>query len=199
MAETKGYLTPDEQKKADRATKVKKELIEYAKAILTAVVLAAIIMTFVAQSFYVDGMSMEPNYHHGERMIVDKISYRFSDPKRGDVIVFRYPLDTSQRFVKRVIGIPGDTVEIKSYEVYVNGVMLDEPYIYAKAHTDYGPMVVPEGTVFAMGDNRNNSNDSRSPSVGMISKKLIIGRGLFMYWPIGGIRICQHYRDYPLE
>ena len=197
MEENMTDLTPEEQKKLDRSKKIKKELIDYAKAILVAVVLAMFIITFIAQSFYVDGLSMEPNYHHGERILVDKVTYRFSAPKRGDTVVFRYPMDPTRRFIKRVVAIPGDTVEIVGGEVFINGIMIDEPYILSKSFSPFGPEVVPVGSVFVMGDNRNNSHDSRSPSVGMVPYDLIVGKGLFVYWPVGAIRLCKHYRDYP--
>lgn len=188
-----------EKAKAEKAKKIKAEIIDYAKAILTAVIAVILIMTFIARSYYVEGASMEPNYHGGERIMVEKITYRFSHPKRGDVFVFKYPMDTSRRFIKRVIGVAGDTVYIKDGETFVNGVLINEPYIYDKSIADFGPVVVPEGRVFAMGDNRNNSHDSRSPSVGMIPYNLIDGKCLFRYWPINEIGACEHYREYPAE
>lgn len=170
--------------------------MEYAKALLQAGLLAAVIIIFIAQSHLVDGVSMENTLHHRERLMVDKLSYRFIEPKRGEIIVFRFPQDTRSRFVKRVIGIPGDHIEIRNHTVFVNGVALDEPYIKGPTyHGIQGPrlepissLVVEPGHVFVMGDNRNNSLDSRSHLVGQVPYNLIVGRALFSYWPPKAIK-----------
>lgn len=163
-------------------------LLEYAKAFLQAGILAAVIIIFIAQSHLVDGSSMENTLHDRERLMVDKLSYRFIEPKRGEIIVFKFPQDTRSRFVKRVIGIPGDTIEIRDGVVYLNGVALDEPYIKEAPRDNMPRITVREGHVFVMGDNRNNSLDSRHPPVGQVPYNLIVGRALFSYWPIGAIK-----------
>lgn len=163
-------------------------LWEYAKALLQAGVLAAIIIIFIAQSHLVDGESMENTLHNRERLMVDKLSYRFIEPKRGEIIVFRFPADPRARFVKRVIAIPGDTIEIRNRVVYVNGVALDEPYIKGPTYNDMPPVTVRPRHVFVMGDNRNNSLDSRFPQVGQVPYDLIVGRALFSYWPLNAIK-----------
>lgn len=163
-------------------------LWEYTKALLQAGILAAFIIIFIAQSHLVDGESMEDTLHDRERLMVDKISYRFVEPKRGEIIVFRFPADPRARFVKRVIGIPGDTIEIRNRVVYLNGVPLDEPYIKGPTYQDMPPVTVKPGHVFVMGDNRNNSLDSRFPQVGQVPYELIIGRALFSYWPPSAIK-----------
>ena len=117
------HLSPEAKSKALEI------VLEYAKAFLQAAILAAVIIVFIAQSHLVDGVSMENTLHDRERLMVDKLSYRFIEPKRGEIIVFRFPQDPRSRFVKRVIGIPGDTVEIRNGVVYLNDVPLDEPYI----------------------------------------------------------------------
>lgn len=157
---------------------------EYVESFAIALVLASFIMVFITQSYLVQGSSMEPTLYNGERLMVDKVTYRFREPKRGEIIVFRYPSDPRRRFIKRVIGLPGDQVEVRKHLVYVNGVPLDEPYIKGPTYRDFGPMIVPEGTYFVLGDNRNNSDDSRFPDVGPVPRKLIVGRALLLYWPI---------------
>lgn len=166
-------------------------VLEYAKALLQAGILAAIIIVFIAQSHLVDGASMENTLHNRERLMVDKISYRFIEPKRGEIIVFRYPKDTRARFVKRIIGIPGDTVEIRDRVVYVNDVAVDEPYIKAPTYYNFAPIEVQPGHVFVMGDNRNNSLDSRFADVGQVPYNLIIGRALFSYWPVKAMKVFR--------
>ena len=111
------------------STMGKTEIREYIEAFLIAVLLALFIIIFIAQSFMVQGSSMEPSLHNGQRLIVDKLSYRFGSPKLGDVIVFRYPTDPSRKFIKRVIGVPGDEILIKGGYVYVNGERLLKPIL----------------------------------------------------------------------
>lgn len=163
-------------------------VLEYAKAFLQAAILAAVIIVFIAQSHLVDGVSMENTLHDRERLMVDKLSYRFIEPKRGEIIVFRFPQDPRSRFVKRVIGIPGDTVEIRNGVVYLNDVPLDEPYIKEPPRDNMPKVTVRPDHVFVMGDNRNNSLDSRHPPVGQVPYNLIVGRALFSYWPPRAIK-----------
>lgn len=161
------------------------EWLEYVQALGIAVVLAFIIIVFVAQAFVVQGSSMEPTLHDSERVLVDKMTYRFRDPQRGEIVVFKYPLDPSHRFIKRIIGVPGDRVYIQGGLVYVNGVPLTETYIKAKPDRDWGPEVtVPSDRYFVLGDNRNNSEDSRYPDVGFVPRSYLVGRALFIFWPL---------------
>lgn len=156
---------------------------EYAETIVGAVIMALLIMTFVARAFTVDGPSMMPTLHHGERLLVDKLTYRFAEPQRGDIVVFRYPSDPRQHFIKRLIGLPGDTVEVRDGRVLVNGVALEENYVLQPPLGRYGPRTVPEGAYFVLGDNRNNSEDSRDPRVGFVPRDHLVGRALWRYWP----------------
>lgn len=156
---------------------------EYVETIAGAVVMALFIMTFVARAFTVDGPSMMPTLRHGERLLVDKLTYRFSEPQRGDIVVFRYPSDPRQHFIKRLIGLPGDTVEIRDGRVFINGVALEEDYVVQPILGRYGPRTVPEGTYFVLGDNRNNSEDSRDPRVGFVPRDHLVGRAVWRYWP----------------
>lgn len=170
---------------------------EYVEAFGIAVLLASFIIVFIAQSFLVQGASMEPTLHNGERLMVDKLSYRFSEPKRGQIVVFRYPSDPRRKFIKRIMGLPGDQVEVRRHQLYINGTAVDEPYINGPTYGDYGPIVVPEGTYFVMGDNRNNSDDSRFPDVGPVPRKLLVGRALFLYWPLNRISLVRVPAEIP--
>ena len=169
----------------------KSVLREYVESIVTAVVLALIIITFIAQSFLVQGSSMEPGLHNGQRLLVEKLSYRFRPPKRGEIVVFRYPLDPRRKFIKRIIGIPGDEIFIKDRRVYLNGLPLEENYINGPTYGTYGPTIVPPDSYFVLGDNRNNSDDSRFPDVGFVPRKNIVGRALFVYWPVFQARVIR--------
>lgn len=170
--------------------KQKAELIEWVKSIGIAALLAAFIMVFIGRSYVVEGSSMHPSLEHGERLVIDKLTYRFRPPERGEVIVFRYPADPRDRYIKRVIGVPGDVVEVRDGSVFVNGTRLDEAYLEVRTLGRFGPVTVPVDHVFVLGDNRNLSKDSRHPLVGFVPESLIVGRAVWRYWPItkfGGV------------
>lgn len=174
------------------AEKAAKSVIqEYVEAIVMAVVLAAFIMTFVARSFSVEGYSMEPTLHHGERLLVDELTYRFRPPERGEIVVLRFPADPRMRFIKRVIGVPGDEILLQNGRVVLNGRPLEEDYIAEPAQGDFGPYNVPPDTVFVLGDNRNHSEDSRFAPVGYVPYKLIVGRAVLRYWPLSRTGIVR--------
>ncbi|MCF8008264.1 MAG: signal peptidase I [Halanaerobiales bacterium] len=171
------------------------DLKEILQSVVIAGILAFFIITFVAQSFVVDGQSMEPNLHDGERLFVNKFIYRFRDPQRGEVVVFTPRGAPKKKYIKRVIGIPGDTVYIKEGVTYVNGQPLKEPYIEEQMVGTFGPYQVPEESIFVMGDNRNNSADSRYPSyVGFVPYDTISGLAFWVYWPIPDMRIIDHIK-----
>lgn len=170
----------------DEGVKEGSVLREYVESILLAVVISCIIIIFFVQSYIVSGASMEPTLYDGERLLVDKITYRFSEPRRGDIVV----LDTNKPgppYIKRIIGISGDHIEIRGGEVYLNGKMLNEPYIKEKTWLASGSFDVPHGKYFVMGDNRNHSEDSRL-GVGYLDKKQIRGRALFRYFPFNRLK-----------
>ena len=133
------------------------EAKDWVISILIAVVLAFFIRYFVVELYLVDGPSMRPTLQSRERLVVNKFIYRFRAPERGEVLVFRYPKDPSRDFIKRVIAVPGDTIEIKDGRVFVNQQLMNEPYILSKTRGDYPLATVPAGHIFVMGDNRNNS------------------------------------------
>lgn len=167
----------------------KSEYRENIEAFAIAVVAILFILIFVAQSFLVKGTSMDPTLQDGERLIVDKITYKFRSPKTGEIIVFKYPGDPSKKFIKRVIGEPGDSVSIRDSKVYVNYQPLEEPYILEKMDSDYDNVEVPDGTIFVLGDNRNGSRDSRYPDVGFVPLKNVVGKADIIFWPLTKFKI----------
>ena len=170
--------------------KIKSEIWSWVKSIVIALVLALIIRHFVIESYMVDGASMTNTLQNGERLFVNKFIYRFQPPKYKDIIVLEYPSDTSKDFIKRVIAVSGDTLEIVDGKVAVNGKQLDEPYIREPmlVFNNYPKIQIPQGYVFVMGDNRNNSKDSRFADVGLVSYDLILGRAWFSYWSFSAVR-----------
>ena len=165
-------------------------------SIIVAVALAFCIRTFLVEPYMVEGSSMYPTLKNHERLIVDKLSYFVTNPKRGEIVVFRFPKDESRDFIKRVIAVGGDTIEMKDGQVFVNGQALKEDYIYkndpkGKNISSYRKTIVPEGTIFVLGDNRNNSEDSRFADVGFVPHKLVKGRALVCFWPLGSMRTIK--------
>lgn len=162
---------------------------------LETILLAAVIwlvVNFATARFVVDGSSMEPNFHTGQLLIVNRLAYRFGTLERGDVIVFQYPNNTADDYIKRVIGLPGEKVTISDGKVYVNDVLLDEPYLGPNTILPYGgEWVVPADNYFVMGDNRAHSSDSRS--WGMLGKEFVIGKSWISYWPPKYWGVVPHY------
>jgi signal peptidase I len=149
-----------------------------------AVLFCFFLITFVAQAFRVQGTSMLPLLHDGERIIVNKFVYRFQPIERGDVVVFWYPRDPSVSFIKRVIGLPGDTVEIRNGSLYVNGRLTPEPYVNEQYRDDENrpALQVGKGHYYVLGDHRNSSNDSRS--WGEVPEKYVYGKAYLRFWPL---------------
>jgi len=162
----------------------KSQLRELVETIGSALLIAAFIMIFIARAYTVNGESMLPTLHHGERLLVDKISYRFTEPARGEIIVFKNPANQKEQFIKRVIGLPGDKILIDKGVVYINDQPVGEDYTLAPARIGFSAQVVPENTYFVLGDNRNNSEDSRFGRVGFLPRQLIVGRAVWRYWPL---------------
>ena len=160
------------------------EIKDWVVSIVIAVVLAMIIRTFVVELYLVDGPSMRPTLQHAQRLVVNKFIYHFRAPEKGEVLIFRYPKDPSRDFIKRVIAVPGDTIEIKDGNVFVNGELQNEDYILSKCRGDYPKSTIPDGHIFVMGDNRNNSEDSRFPDVGFVPFDLIKGKAMLVFWPL---------------
>ncbi|NLM38360.1 MAG: signal peptidase I [Firmicutes bacterium] len=140
-------------------------------------------MVFIFQTYKVEGKSMEPNLHEGQRLIVDKITYRFRPPKPGEVVVIK-PKDPSKKFVKRVIATEGQNLQIADGKLRINGLTIQEPYILEEMDDNYEWTIIPQGTVFVMGDNRNRSMDSRDQrNVGFVPLENVVGRAVLVYWP----------------
>ena len=139
-----------------------------------------LVINAISARIRVEGFSMEPTLHDGELVIVNKLSYWFGEPQRGEIIQFRPPQNPDEPYIKRIIGLPGDRIRVINGEVYVNDERIDEPYIAAapRYQSEWG---VPEDSLFVLGDNRNNSSDSHS--WGPVPMENVIGRALFVYWP----------------
>jgi signal peptidase I len=168
-------------------------IIDVLETILLSVILFVGINAVTAR-IRVDGSSMEPTLHHGQLILVNKLSYRMGEPVLGDVIVFHYPIDPQQEYIKRIIGLPGDQVDINDGKVYVNEQLIEEPYIAASPA--YGPAswIVSEGSLFVLGDNRNNSSDSHR--WGTVPMEYVVGKAVIIYWPPEYWGVLEHHRPY---
>ncbi len=167
-----------------------KEIKEWSRSILLAVVIAVIIRLFFLEVFLVEGSSMEPTLDHQERLIVNKVVYLVREPEVGEIVVFNY--SPKRDFIKRIIAEEGDTVEIEDDSLYVNDTPVEEPYLdKGITISDFGPVTIPEGYFFVLGDNRSNSMDSRDPSVGPVSQEDIKGRAELVFWPVNQARLLD--------
>lgn len=168
-------------------------MVEWALVIIGAILVAFIVKTFFVQAFRIPSESMVPTLEKGDRVLVNKLSYQLHDVNRGDVVVFERPPNLTaapgdpEDLIKRVIGLPGDTVQTKDGKVYVNGRELDEPYLPKGTITDNidQPIDIPKGHIWVMGDNRGNSQDSRV--FGPVAEDTIVGRAFLLMWPPGRI------------
>jgi signal peptidase I len=164
-------------------------LSEAVETIVPAVLIAVLINIFLAQATRVYGQSMEPNLHSDQRLVVEKLSYNFHEPRRGDIVVLQVPQAGSGLLIKRVIGLAGEKVEIKSGKVYINEQPLEEPYLSNQSQRDMRATVVPPEHAFVLGDNRGFSNDSRS--FGSVPLDNIVGRAWFSYWPLDQVGFLE--------
>ena len=190
-----GDETRQEEVLREAKTKRKSVLREYAEAIVIAVVLALFIRTFVVQAFKIPSGSMKPTLLVGDHILVNKFIYgikipftdktiiKLGKPKRGDVVVFKYPLDTKKDYIKRVVGLPGDKVELENKQLFINGKITDDPHasysIYGNLR-NFGPVTVPVHHLFVMGDNRDESSDSRV--WGFVPDAYLKGKAFLIYW-----------------
>ena len=159
----------------------KSALREIVETILITLVIYAVIRTFLFENYRVVGQSMEPMLETDQFLVVNKLDYRLHEPQRGDIIVFREPHANGRKLIKRIIGLPGETVAVQGGEVFIDGAPLDEPYLAVSTHNERDPVLIPEGHLWVMGDNRNNSSDSRS--WGPLPKDDIVGKAWLTYWP----------------
>lgn len=163
-------------------------VFELVQVVVFAVSIFLFLYLLILQPHKIDGASMEPNFHHGEYLLTDKISYRFNEPKRGEVIVFKAPPDYSDEYIKRIIGLPGEKIELKDNHIYINDNALNEYYIPQNTQTQPKKFIsegrvytIPDNAYVVFGDNRSHSLDSRD--LGFIERKYITGRAWFVYWP----------------
>jgi len=163
------------------------------REVVETVGLAVIIFLIIRigiQNYRIEGASMEPNFHDGEYLIVNKLAYRLGEYERGDVIVFQYPNDPSKDYIKRIIGLPGDTVEIRGGQLFVNDIRIEEPYEHMPNVRDEAPSVVEAGHLYVMGDNRPASSDTRS--WGQLGQNFVIGQAWLAIWPFDTAGLVKH-------
>jgi signal peptidase I len=162
----------------------RRELRSWTRDLAVALGLALVIIIFLYQPVKVEGTSMAPLLSDQERIFINKFVYRFEPIERGDVVVFWYPLDRSKSFIKRVVALPGETVELRAGRLYVSGKELMEPYVPSNYldGTNYPPLTIPTDSFFVMGDHRDSSNDSRV--FGPVARQFIYGKAVFAYWPV---------------
>ena len=176
--------------------------LDIIETVVIALSIFLILYLFIMQPHQVNGQSMEPTFHHAEYVMTDKLSYKFGQPNRGDVIVFEAPPaancpeGTGCDYIKRIIGLPGDTIEVRDGSIFVNSKMLTETYIDKSIKTkpglftSNGPITVPPGNYFVVGDNRDHSSDSRV--WGTVPYDRIVGKVFFRYWPLNRVGIITH-------
>ncbi|MDD2978701.1 MAG: signal peptidase I [Hespellia sp.] len=172
-----------------------RELLGWLVYILIILGLTYLIITFVGQRTRVSGSSMETTLSDGDNLIVDKISYRFRDPKRFEIIVFPYQYQENTYYIKRIIGMPGETVQVMDGYVYINGEPLGEQYgneVMENPGIAEEPIQLGEDEYFVLGDNRNHSSDSRDPSVGILHRDDLLGRAWIRIWPLGEFGVIRH-------
>lgn len=162
--------------------KTSSALRELLETLVLTVVTYLLVRTFLFETYRVVGQSMEHTLEQDQRLIVSKLSYRLHEPQRGDIVVFRDPQDSGRNLIKRIIGLPGEILEIRGGQVYINGLPIEEPYLGSNGAFSEPQIPIPGGFYFVMGDNRNNSSDSRS--WGLLDADKIVGKAAFTYWPV---------------
>lgn len=162
---------------------------ETLEIVVISLILALLIRSFVAESFLVEGSSMEPTLLDGERLLVEKMTYYFQNPRPGEVVVFKYPKNPRRDFIKRIVATAGDTITLRDGQLLVNGKPVNEPYVQRPGHFDFGPLKVPSDSVFVLGDNRVNSQDSRF--FGTVPYENIKGKAWLVYWPFEKWKILR--------
>ena len=178
--------------------RIMRELLNTAIYLLCVLGAVWLVITFVGQRTEVEGASMENTLHNGDNLIVDKLSYRFHDPERFDIIVFPFQFQDNTYYIKRIIGLPGETVQIMDDDsIYINGEKLEENYGMEVIKPETigraaEPIELGDDEYFVMGDNRNNSSDSRTDMVGNITRENIIGKAWLRIWPVSDFGVLQH-------
>lgn len=184
------------RKKKNRVGSVMRELLGWLFYILIIIGLTYLIITYVGQRTRVSGSSMETTLSDGDNLIVDKLSYRFQEPKRFDIVVFPYKYEENTYYIKRIIGLPGDTVQVKDGYTYINDELLESDIYGAEVMIEAGtasePITLGEDEYFVLGDNRNHSLDSRDPSVGILKREDLIGRAWVRIYPFDKMGVIRH-------
>ena len=191
MSKRKSYVEDYEEKERG----IFHEILSFLIYVAVVVGVTFLIIHFVGQRTYVSGSSMENTLSNGDNLIVDKITYRFSDPQRFDIIVFPFRYEDHVYYIKRIIGLPGETVQIVDGDIYINGEILRESYgreVIKDSGLAAEPIVLGEDEYFVLGDNRNDSTDSRDPSAGVIHRDEIIGRAWLRIWPLNKFGVLKH-------
>lgn len=173
--------SPPEEEKTTSRSLLWRLLREVVETVIPAVLIAIFITLFLAQATQVYGQSMEPNLHAGQRLIVEKVSYRLHPPRRGDIIVLQLPEQGGNFLIKRVVGLPGETIEVRNQQVFIDGQPLNETYLSQPIRRSMSLRRIPDDSIFVLGDNRGFSNDSRSFGPVLLSN--VIGRAWIRYWP----------------
>ena len=165
------------------------EVMEWAKLLIGAILLALVLRSFVFTFVIVDGPSMQDLLYTDDFMLVSRLHYSLGTPQRGDVAMCHFP-GSEANYVKRVIGLPGETIECRDKVTYINGQPLAEPYLTRENSWDFGPIDIPEGQYFMLGDNRLDSHDSRR--VGPLPKDMLVGRAMFVIWPLNRVHMLPN-------
>lgn len=169
---------------------VRRELREWIKALAVAVLLAWVLRSVLIQPYRVEGSSMESSLHDSERLFINRLVYRLHPPRRGEVVVVDLA-NEGITIIKRIVGLAGETIEIKDGSVFIDGERLEEPYLTQATLNSYGPVQIPAEHYFVMGDNRQNSRDSRNISVGFVAHSQIKGEAFLVYWPLASVRLIK--------
>lgn len=180
----------NEQGEEVQESSIKDFIIELLQVVIVALAIIIPVRYFFVKPFYVKGASMEPSFYDNEYLVIDEISYRFKEPLRGEIVVFKYPRDPKQFFIKRIIGLPGETVQVTGNEVFINGEKIDEPYLTPGTETKGEiVMTLQSDEFFVLGDNRGFSLDSRS--FGPLNRDYIVGRTWIRGWPFDKITVFE--------
>ncbi len=196
MTEFNDFSNPQEllqdtaEAPTDRWVTIKSALREVVETVVLTLLIFFLVRTLI-QNFRIEGSSMEPNLHDGQYLIINKIVYRFYPHERGDIVVFQFPRNPKRDFIKRVVGLPGEKVEVKQGKVLINDQELEEPYAPKTSSYSWGPALVGENELFVLGDNRNNSSDSHS--WGMLPQDKVVGKAWISYWPPQYWSLIPHY------
>lgn len=178
---------------AQRGPSLARRFLHFTWSIVQTVLFAAVlfvVVNLVTARIRVEGDSMEPSLYDGQFVVVNRLAYMLGSPQRGDIVVFPFPLNPDRRFIKRIIGLPGDTIKVQNGQVFVNGALLEEPYISDRPAYN-SQWVVSRDEVFVLGDNRNHSSDSQN--WGAVPMDSVIGKAVLVYWPLDTVGLIPHY------